>query len=41
MPLHDKLGLPATARASFYIYNLPEEVDRLADALDKTRELLG
>jgi cysteine desulfurase/selenocysteine lyase len=41
MPLHDKLGLQATARASFYIYNLPEEVDRLADALDKTRELLG
>jgi cysteine desulfurase / selenocysteine lyase len=41
MPLHDKLGLQATTRASFYIYNLPEEVDRLADALDKTRELLG
>jgi cysteine desulfurase/selenocysteine lyase len=41
MPLHDKLGLQATARASFYIYNLPEEVDRLTDALDKTRELLG
>ncbi len=41
MPLHDKLGLQATTRASFYIYNLPEEVDRLAVALDKTRELLG
>jgi len=41
MPLHNKLGLQATARASFYIYNLPEEVDRLAGALDKTRELLG
>jgi cysteine desulfurase/selenocysteine lyase len=41
MPLHDKLGLQATTRASFYIYNIPEEVDRLVDALDKTRELLG
>ncbi|MBN1221504.1 MAG: cysteine desulfurase [Anaerolineae bacterium] len=41
MPLHTKLGLQATTRASFYIYNLPEEVDRLAEALDKTRELLG
>lgn len=41
MPLHDKLGLTATTRASFYVYNLPEEVDRLAEGLDKARELLG
>ena len=41
MPLHDKLGLTATTRASFYVYNLPEEVDRLAAGLDKVRELLG
>lgn len=41
MPLHDKLGLQATARASFYVYNLPQEVDRLAEGLDKARELLG
>jgi len=41
MPLHDKLGLSATTRASFYIYNIPEEVDRLAAGLDKVRELLG
>lgn len=41
MPLHDKLGLTATTRASFYIYNSPEEVDRLAVGLDKVRELLG
>jgi len=41
MPLHDKFGLPATTRASFYIYNLPEEIDRLTAGLDKVRELLG
>ncbi len=41
MPLHDKLDLPATTRASFYVYNTPEDIDRLADALDKARELLG
>jgi cysteine desulfurase/selenocysteine lyase len=41
MPLHDKLGLQATARASFYAYNTPDEVDRLAEGLDKARELLG
>lgn len=41
MPLHDKLGLTATTRASFYIYNLPSEIDHLAEGLDKVRELLG
>lgn len=39
MPLHQKLGLTATARASFYIYNKPEEIDRLAEALDRAREI--
>ncbi|MEX2356152.1 MAG: cysteine desulfurase [Thermaerobacterales bacterium] len=33
MPLHDKLGLAATARASFYLYNVPEEIDVLVKAL--------
>jgi cysteine desulfurase/selenocysteine lyase len=37
MPLHQKLGLSATARASFYVYTLPSEIDRLAEALDKAR----
>jgi len=41
MPLHDKLGLQATTRASFYIYNTSAEVDRLAEGLEKTIELLG
>lgn len=41
MPLHDKLGLTATTRASFYIYNTPAEVDKLTEALDKARELLA
>ncbi|NIP26313.1 MAG: cysteine desulfurase [Phycisphaerae bacterium] len=38
-PLHEKLGLTATARASFYVYNKLEEVDKLAEALDKSREI--
>jgi cysteine desulfurase/selenocysteine lyase len=41
MPLHDKLGLTATARASFYVYNRPSDIDRLAEALDRARELFG
>ncbi|MBK9713590.1 MAG: cysteine desulfurase [Kouleothrix sp.] len=40
-PLHELLDVPATARASFYLYNIPEEVDRLAAALEKTRRLFA
>lgn len=35
MPLHDILQLPATCRASFYLYNTLAEVDRLVVALEK------
>jgi cysteine desulfurase/selenocysteine lyase len=38
-PLHDKLGVPASTRASFYIYNTREEVDALVDAVDGARQL--
>ena len=41
MPLHEKFGLPATARASFYLYSKQEEVDRLAEGLYKVREVFG
>lgn len=33
MPLMRRMGLPATARASFYVYNTEEEVDILVDGL--------
>lgn len=36
-PLMRKLGVPATARASFYIYNTEEDVDSLIDALEKSK----
>lgn len=36
-PLHDKLGIPASARASFYIYNRPQDIDKLAAALERAR----
>lgn len=38
-PLHRKLGLPATTRASFTIYNSREEVDRLVEGIKKAQEL--
>jgi cysteine desulfurase/selenocysteine lyase len=38
-PLHDKFGIPATARASFYLYNTFEEVDHLAESLYKVLEI--
>ncbi len=40
-PLHTLLDVPATARASFYLYNIPEEIDRLAAGLEKARKLLA
>jgi len=40
-PLHDKLGIPASARASFYIYNTTEEVDTMIEALEATEELFA
>jgi cysteine desulfurase/selenocysteine lyase len=41
MPLHDRYNLPATSRASFYLYNVPEEVDRLIDGLYKVKKMFG
>jgi cysteine desulfurase/selenocysteine lyase len=38
-PLHEKFGLPATARASFYLYNTRDEVDRLVDAIYKVKQV--
>jgi cysteine desulfurase/selenocysteine lyase len=38
-PLHDKLGVAATTRASFYIYNTKAEIDTLVDAIDDARAL--
>ncbi|WP_458208466.1 aminotransferase class V-fold PLP-dependent enzyme [Haladaptatus sp. NG-SE-30] len=40
-PLHDKLGIAASARASFYIYNTREEVDKLVEAVDDARQLFA
>jgi cysteine desulfurase/selenocysteine lyase len=36
-PLMRVLGVPATARASFYVYNTPDEIDALVEALDKAK----
>jgi cysteine desulfurase/selenocysteine lyase len=40
-PLMRWLNVTATARASFYLYNTEEEIDRLAMALTKTKEFFG
>ncbi|UWG49053.1 Selenocysteine lyase/Cysteine desulfurase [Halanaeroarchaeum sp. HSR-CO] len=40
-PLHRKLGVAATARASFYMYNTREEVDVLLEGLDAARDIFG
>ncbi|MBI1978351.1 MAG: cysteine desulfurase [Candidatus Omnitrophica bacterium] len=41
MPLMERLGVPATARASFAFYNTKEEVDRLVQAIHAVLEVFG
>lgn len=38
-PLHERFGLPATARASFYLYSTAEEVDKLVDAIYTVKKI--
>jgi cysteine desulfurase/selenocysteine lyase len=40
-PLTEALGVPATNRASFYLYNTTEEIDRLVEALMRAKEFFG
>jgi cysteine desulfurase/selenocysteine lyase len=40
-PLMQRLGVAATNRASFYLYTVPEEIDRLADGLHRVRKVFG
>ena len=40
-PLMQRLGVAATNRASFYLYTIPEEIDRLVEGLHKARKVFG
>jgi cysteine desulfurase / selenocysteine lyase len=40
-PLHERFGITATARASFYIYSLKEEVDKLVDGIYGVKKIFG
>lgn len=40
-PLHDKFGIPATARASFYIYNTFDDVDRLIEGIYQVKHVFA
>lgn len=40
-PLMRKLGLASTTRASFYVYNTPDEIDRLAASLQRILKFFG
>jgi cysteine desulfurase/selenocysteine lyase len=41
MPLHQYLGIPATARASLYFYNTPKDIDKLADGILRALKLFS
>jgi cysteine desulfurase/selenocysteine lyase len=36
-----RMGVGSTARASFYLYNTRDDVDRLIDGLGRARKLFG
>ena len=40
-PAMRRLGIQATTRASFYLYTVPEEIDRLVDGLHRVREVFA
>jgi len=40
-PLHEIMGLNSSARVSFYVYNAPEDVDRLIDGVRGAKKILG
>ena len=40
-PLHRALGVQASTRASFYLYNTPDEVDALADGIRTAQKFFG
>lgn len=41
MPLHDRLGVPATARASFAVYNGPDDIEALVRAVHAARKVFN
>jgi cysteine desulfurase/selenocysteine lyase len=41
MPLHKKLSIAATARASFHLYNTRDEVDAFIEVLRKAKKFFG
>ena len=40
-PLMRKLGVAATTRASFYLYSVPEEIDRLVEGLHNVKQVFA
>ena len=40
MPAHERFGVTATTRASFYIYNTREDIDQLIEGLKRAKKLL-
>ena len=40
-PLHTKFNLPATGRASMYLYNTLDEVDKFVAGIQKVKDIFG
>jgi cysteine desulfurase/selenocysteine lyase len=40
-PIHDRMGIVASARASMYLYNMPQEIDKLVAGLEQAAEVFA
>lgn len=41
MPLHERFQLPASTRASFYLYTTEQEIDRLVEGVYRVKEIFS
>lgn len=41
MPLHERLDIPASSRASIYLYNEKQDVDKLIEGIEKIKKIFG
>jgi cysteine desulfurase / selenocysteine lyase len=41
MPLHTRLGIPGSVRASLYLYNSKEDIERLVEGVEKVRKVFS
>ena len=41
MPIHERFGIVASTRASLYLYNTNEDIDKLVDGIEKVKKIFS